>query len=159
MDSQVQTARLLIPGLSAAAATLLLSASALAASKPVVPCEEVGRNLKSLEVPVETLNLETIDHGPIAQPTEESIAAEEDARTAAAESPIIYLTPRVTSILRDVFDSDTENPAPVMPVHPVTSPVADSEEDLAETAVAPADVVTEPQDVPHYQRQMYRKDI
>ena len=64
MDFRVQPKRTIISGLSVLAAVLMLSAPAHAASRFVVPCEQVSRELKSLELPVNALTVDVVDHTP-----------------------------------------------------------------------------------------------
>ena len=67
VEVRTQTTRFVVYGLSAIATTLILSASARAATNAVKPCEQVGRDLKSLQVPVTTLTVDAVDHVPIDQ--------------------------------------------------------------------------------------------
>lgn len=160
MDCRVQRTRYIMSGLSALAAALMLSATALAASNSVVPCDQISRNLKSLEVPVEALTIDAVEHSPTDRRAVDPNAIDAESHLTDAEVPILYLTPRVTNILRDVFGATTEDrpsdPSD-MPKQPTYSPLADSEA-LAES-IESADAVNETRDLPHYQRHMFRKDI
>ena len=157
MDFRTQLTRYIMSGLSALAAALMLSATALAASNSVVPCDQISRNLKSLEVTVEALTVDAVEHGPIDRRAVDPNAIDAESHLTDAEVPILYLTPRVTNILRDVFGVTTEDRPSDMPKQPTYSPLADSEA-LAES-IETADAVNETSDLPHYQRQMFRKDI
>ncbi len=157
MDCRVQLMRYIISGLSALSAALMLSATALAASSTVVPCDQISRNLKSLEVPVDALTVNAVEHIPTDRHAVDPNASGAASHLPDAEAPILYLTPRVTNILRDVFGAATEELPAEIPKQPSSSPLADSEE-LADYT-EPVDAVNETNDLPHYQRQMFRKDI
>lgn len=157
MDSRTQQIRYIISGLPVLAACLLLSSASFAASPSIVPCDQVGRDLKSLEVPATALTVDRVDHPP-ADP----VAANPDAideQTAVTDSiaPILYLTPRVSSIVRDVFGTPSEELPEQTPLQPSTSPVADT--DQKAESVESADVENDSSDLPRFQQQMYRKDI
>jgi hypothetical protein len=148
-----QSNRTIISGLSVLAAALLMSATAHAASNPVVPCDQIGRNLQSLEVPVDTLPLEVVDHTPI----DPDRLLDEALVESDSATPVLDLTPRVTNILRDVFGASDEELTRETPSQPVSSPLADSagESDEAE----PAAVEIDRSNLPRIQQQMFRKDI
>jgi len=156
VDSVAQPKRYTIPGLSALAAALMLSAPAQAANNLVNPCDQVGRDLKSLEVPVDELTVDMVDHAT-------TDAAELDEQSADADpvAPILYLTPRVTNILRDVFGTTPEalpqELPSAKPEQPSSSPVADSDE--KSDTVEPADAVDETNALSRFQQQMLRTDI
>lgn len=162
VDFRTQTTQYVLSGLPALAATLLLSASAVAASNSRMPCAQVGRDLKSLEITVEALTLTAVDHVPIAQNAAKPNTPDGESHVTESEIPYLYLTPRVTSILRDVFGTTAEDLSPALPpVKPKlrsSSPLADSEE-TADSATVPDDVAIESDDMPRYKRQMYRTDI
>jgi hypothetical protein len=130
----------------------MLSATGHAASNAVVPCEQVGRDLQSLEVPIDELGVEAVDHAPIDP---EII----DAQSAAPESvaPILNLAPRVTNILRDVFDATTEELLQEASEQPSSSPLAGS--DQKTDTVEPADADGHKAKLPRFQQQMLRTDI
>jgi hypothetical protein len=127
-----------------------------------MPCAQVGRDLKSLEITVEALTLTAVDHVPIAQNAAKPNTPDGESHVTESEIPYLYLTPRVTSILRDVFGTTAEDLSPALPpVKPKlrsSSPLADSEE-TADSATVPDDVAIESDDMPRYQHQMYRTDI
>lgn len=163
VDFRTQTTQYVRSGLPALAAALLLSsASAVAANNSGMPCEQVSRDLKSLEVTVEALTLTAVDHVPIAQHAAKPNTPDGKSHVTESEIPYLYLTPRVTSILRDVFGTTAEDLPPTSPlVKPKprsSSPLADSEE-TADSASVPDDVAIESDDMPRYQHQMYRTDI
>lgn len=152
MDSRAQLTRYPLSGLPALAAAMLLSASAQAANNVVFPCEQVKRNLQSLDVSVGALKADRVDHAPI----DPEIA---DDRPVASESiaPVLKLAPRVTNILRDVFELSTEELLDEASRMPSTSPLADSDPKADEAEAA--EVATDKNELPRFQRQMLRTDI
>ena len=103
MECKVQPKRTIIAGVSVFAATLLLNAGAYAASTAVYPCDQVGRDLQSLEVPVGELTLDVVDHVPT-----DPAAIDERSAITDSVAPILYLTPRVTNIVDDVFQTASD---------------------------------------------------
>ena len=160
MDSGTQQIRYIISGLPVLAASLLLSATAFAASPSMVPCDEVGRDLKSLEVPATALPVDRVDHAPADPVAANPDAIDEQASVTDSVAPILYLTPRVTSIVRDVFGTTSEE-LPVQTLRqPSTSPVAPvADADQKAESVESADLENESSDLRRFQQQMYRKDI
>lgn len=158
VDFGAHSKRFFKSGLPLSAVTLILSTSALAANEPISPCEQVSRDLKSLDIQVETLIIDAVDHVPIDQKAIDPNALDANPRAGVSEAPIIYLTPRVTSILRDVFGAATADRSSETQEQNSSSPLADSEKTV-ESGVVSADEANESNELPHYQRQMYRTDI
>jgi hypothetical protein len=160
VDLRTQQIRYIISGLPVLAATLLLSSASFAASPSIVPCDQVSRDLKSLEVPATALTVDRVDHAhadPVAA-NPDSI----DERTSVTDSvaPILYLTPRVTNIVRDVFGTTSEELPEQTALQRSTSPgapMADADQKAEKTESS--DVENETSDLPRFQQQMYRKDI
>ncbi len=156
MGFRIQPMRTIISGLSVLAAALMLNATAFAASGSLDPCDQAARNLKSLEVPVAALTVDVVDHVPT-----DPAAIDEQSAIADPVAPILYLTPRVTNILRDVFGTTTEQlPLELpneRPQQASSSPLADSVE--KSDAVEPAEVEDETSAMSRFQQQMYRTDI
>ena len=152
MDCRAGTKRCIISCLSVFAAALVASATANAASSPVVNCDQVGRDLKSLEVAADELQAATVDHVPI-----DPAAIDEEAVITDPVAPVLDLAPRVTNIIRDVFGTTSEEPAPETPQQPATSPVADTDE--KSDAVEVDEAENEKNVLPRFQRQMLRTDI
>lgn len=154
MDFRVQPTRIIISGLSVLAATLMLNATARAASSPANPCELAGRDLKSLAVPADALTVDLVDHVPTdpAAIDEQSAVADPDP-----VAPILYLTPRVTNILRDVFGMSAADLPAETPEQTSSSPLADSDENS--DAAEPAEAAPETNDLSRFQQQMFRTDI
>lgn len=141
------------------------SISALAASGPA--CDNSGHRLQTLNVSVEALAPETVEHvGVVAETT--AVPAPPDAVNEAI-APLLYLTPHIAAILNSVFES-SDNTAPDRP-QPSPGPVTETSK--APTAAsapqatasdtddgsAPANAVFRSDDIARFQRQMYRKDI
>lgn len=145
--------------------SLALSASmgAFAASDTLTDCDRMGRELRSLAVSAGTLATEVVDLSVGAE--KEGLAGNFDPTEPDTEiqSPVLYLAPRLDTIVRDVFGA--------VAVDSGTSPSAiDHEPSVTDAEVAPrplADSATEPGDAnaerhestPQVQRQMYRTDI
>ena len=155
MDSSFSPRDFTKAGYAAMAATLMLSAgwstTALGATSSLVPCDQIARNLTSLEVTVAALSVDLVDH----------VATELDADGFAAESdttdtmaPLLYLTPRVATILRDVC-APAANQSLDGDEDVQTSPVADSVDENRPTVGADENQI----DLPRFQRQMFRTDI
>jgi hypothetical protein len=130
----------------------MLNATAHAASSSRDPCDQVGRDLQSLEVPVYSLTVDMIDHVPI-----DPVAISEQSADADPVAPVLHLTPRVTNILRDVFGPATEGLLPETTEQPSSSPVAGS--DAKSDGVEPVQAEEETSDSPRFRQQMLRTDI
>ena len=155
-----------LPGFSAAATLVLLaswSTAALGAAESLARCNGDVRNLASLEVAEESLSINQIDH--VSDEAEATILNSDDVQADLKNTaaPFLYLTPRVTNLLRDVFRSDSEPSLQAPGESPSSSPLADS----VETNQAPSQsensstttVGVEDEVLPTLQQQMYRKDI
>ncbi len=152
VEFRVQPKRTIISGLSVLTATLMLNASAHAASTAVYPCEQVGRDLQSLEVPVGKLTLAVVDHVP-----SDPAAIDEQSVITDSVAPILYLTPRVTNIVDDVFRDASEKLPQETPEQPSSSPFAGSDE--KSDPIEALDGESEAGVLPPFQRQMLRTDI
>ena len=156
MDSCFSTRNFTKAGCAALAATLVLSvgwsSTALGATSSLVPCDQVARDLTSLDVAVDALSVNLVDH-VTTELEPGSFETESDATDTLA--PLLYLTPRVATILRDVFAPATENQALDVEEEIQTSPLADSDDETS-----PADAAEEREiALPRFQRQMFRTDI
>ena len=113
------------------AATLALgagwSASAFSATTTSVECDDLIRDLRSLEVPAATFSVTPVEHVSI-EPIPSDIELL-DAQSASSETaaPFLFLTPRVASVLRDIFEVSQELGAKDEVSEPASSPFADSE--------------------------------
>ena len=160
MDSSTQQIRYIISGLPMLAASLLLSSASLAASPSIVPCDQVSRDLKSLEVPAAALTVDRVDHAPADPVAANPDSIDEQTSFTDSVAPILYLTPRVTNIVRDVFGTTSEELTEEAARQPSTSPGAPmAGADQKAEKVESSDVEYETSDLPRFQQQMYRKDI
>lgn len=151
----------------AAIATLALcaawSTSAHSRTPTDADCGKAARDLKSLDVPAESLALTQVDHVPI--PSASITLTKPDAESVAGEkaTPLLDLTPRAESALRDIFDADRKSDARPMPPAVSSSPIAETEElpDVSELPdnVAPVAPLNQEIELPLLQRRMYRTDI
>ena len=168
-------------------AGLLLSLTAphvaLGASGLGSGCDTIARELKSAEIPVETLTIDIVDHMAEVHGTVDPVIGRDRDPTA----PLLFLTPRVAHILQDVF-GDTEAPkAKATPTERVReimlaantagkaeapqtaagAPASGGGEtttklDAAEPAISPGPLSKTFYDVdtlPRFQQRMYRNDI
>jgi hypothetical protein len=151
--------------------TAVWSVSALAASE--LACDNSGHRLQTLNVSVEALGADTVDH---IGATAETAAAPKPADTVNhAIAPLLYLTPHIAAILNSVFDSTEANPGQQPATRELTVPEASRPATTAsapqataadvEDATAPANSTNgansafRNDDIARFQRQMYRKDI
>lgn len=156
-----------------AGAALLVSAwsvPGLAATDSLIDCNELAGNPERFEINRDALSFAPVDH--IA--TEEHRATDGPIDVAPESSetptPVLYLTPRVASILRDVFGSEIDgidtsvatDSSDELTREP-DAPIADSTDgaDLVdgEEIVPPATLLERSDDVQRFQQQMYRTDI
>lgn len=162
-------ARLTIFGACATAVLLLGTASAALAASSTAEhdCDSIARNLKSLDVAGESLALDIVEH-MVENGEEQFDAPREPAVESEAVAPVLLLTPRVATILREVFGSkvasetpDDGESAPSADDEQPMPPVARDEtaEELP-TSIAPAlRDAFQNRYMPRFQRQMYRTDI
>ena len=129
---------------------------------PAAPCAAVDCDIPGAESLLHPLTLRPVD---LADAT---VADEAVGPAAATQSlaPLLFLTPRVTSILEDVFGADAGAQAAEAaaegdgeaPETSLRSPVAET--DGAASAARESSPETDHASVlPKYQRQMYRTDI
>jgi hypothetical protein len=133
------------------------STPALAAAHAAAGCDKTAQDFKSLDA--DHLRLEAVDLSD-ASPERPDTLSESVA-------PLLFLTPRVASILQDVFgDTDairqatdvaTAESAPEEQKEPASSPVVGNAPGGAEPAVSP--MYEHAAILPRFQRQMYRTDI
>jgi len=147
------------------------SATALAATSPTSNCWEISRNLQSLETPVVELSIMLVDL-PEAEVEMGLIDAREPIGSIGSDStaPLLFLTPRVASMLREVFDdvndAEANDGQAVRPANAdlkrdsTLPPIAEGSTDQSslpslEDAESPPRIQT----IPRFQRPMYRTDI
>ncbi len=159
-------------GRSAIAVALLLgsawSTPLLAAANAALDCDKLARGLRNLDTPVEVLAVTNVDHGTVDQTASksapaESAASELQVNTDDAATPFLYLSPRVASLSRNVFEAGRYSLAPNQTQSSLpSSPVADSESAPAgaEELDDASPLATEEKfSLPLFQREMYRTDI
>jgi len=132
----------------------VFSVNALAASNSLVECEEMSQDSQNLDISTQTLSARKTDHilVPAANTANESLElAELDTQSI---TPILSLTPRVMSILDQVFESE-EAVAEEMKPEP-----SDSESPVADYVIKPDESsVKEELELLQIEDQMFRKDI
>ena len=138
------------------------SASALSATTTEVECDAI-RNLRSLEAPVAALSVRPVDHVSIETDPSSDLASLDAAdATTETSAPFLYLTPRVATVLRGIFETtgairstDTSSGAS-------SSPIAESDSisDIAELIDESDPAVrVEEINLPLFQQRMFRTDI
>lgn len=150
------------PAATAAAFLLLgaLHSTALAATGTNSPCATEARDLTSLDVNHDALAVERVDHDS-PEPEVDSLAAME-AESAETSTPLLYLTPRVTNLLRDIFRIQKGPAQDSKSMSKSLSPLAGSTDNV-ETTISGEEVAplagAEEEVLPNFQQQMFRKDI
>lgn len=127
---------------------------------PAAPCAAVDCDIPGAESLLHPLTLRPVD---LADAT----AADEAVGPAAATqslAPLLFLTPRVTSILEDVFGADAGPAAKAAAADDGEAPETSLRSPVAETDGAASARDSSPETdhasvLPKYQRQMYRTDI
>lgn len=140
--------------------TVAFAGAALAAPCARDDCRNAPRELKSPHVPLQGPTVRIVELRDVDAAEDPSAAALSDSM-----APLLYLTPRVTSILEEVFD-DPVPPANADPETAPEPPVAKAEPSpegdperygpLSQADNAQADDAFQ---VPKFQHQMYRTDI
>jgi hypothetical protein len=150
--------------LAGLAATLAMcagwSASAFAAATTSVECDDMARDLKSLQIPVEALSVATVDHVSIEPISSDIEFLDAESASNETAAPFLFLTPRVASVLRDIFDVSRDLEATS---ETPSSPVAESERipDISELLdqTDPASAADGEIILPRFQQRMFRTDI
>ena len=147
--------------LAALAGIALLStgwcATALGASSSLVPCDEAGTDLQSLEVAVSDLTVNVVDHMMTSGDAAIGEVLDPSAGVRDSATPVLFLTPRITTILRGVFDTDS-NAATSDEASDADAPAPSAQSEATEK-LAPVTLIDQAAEIPRFQRQMYRKDI
>lgn len=135
--------------------TLALAGAASAAPCARDDCRNATGDLQGSPLPLGDLTVRIVDLG--------ETDAVEDPAAGLSESmaPLLYLTPRVTSILEEVFaDSGVELAAgPAREEPGPASPVADTDHAEDPARYGPLSQADSAAHLPKFQRQMYRTDI
>lgn len=133
------------------------SSPGLAAARSSVGCDKVAHDLQRLDI--DTLAIEVVDLSDV------SGSPEKPDELADSVAPLLFLTPRVATILENVFGdsedaeaADQSQPVKSGEARPATSPVVDNANapDM-DAAVSP--MYENAAILPRFQRQMYRTDI
>ena len=157
------TGRVLIsPSLAVKTAVLLIGCgfclSALAASNSLVECDEMSQGPQDLDIPTQPLTASKVDHFLV--PPADAVDTSPDVDPQAI-APILSLTPRVLSILDQVFDTDVTTD--VQTDHLTSKPESsESASPVADRVYGQSDIdasTAEELKLPQIQQQMYRKDI
>ena len=141
------------------ALTALWSSNAFSRTQTDADCDSAVHGLKVLDAPAEILVLKNVDHVSIEADSSQLSNADIATMSSESATPVLFLTPRVASTLRDIFDTGQDPRAQDIQ----SSPVAEAEESVVLPERAD-DAVLESQgedqvDLPLLQRQMYRTDI
>lgn len=157
------TGRVLIsPSPAVKTAVLLIGCgfcvSALAASNSLVECDEMSQGPQELDIPTQPLTASKADHFLV--PPADAVYTSPDVDPQAIV-PILSLTPRVLSILDQVFDTDvsTDEQTDHLTSKPESS---ESASPVADRIYGQSDIdasTVEELKLPQIQQQMYRKDI
>ena len=141
-------------------AGLTCGANAIAAT-PKSDCVGLVSAQSRSESPVEALSVSPVDHVPVESAAGRMEEIEPDTENSDTAAPFLYLTPRVASVLRDIFDAAREIGEDADET--VSSPVADTDKthDKAEVnqEILPVLDADSDVDLPFLQRQMFRTDI
>lgn len=165
MEAQDQAGRSSVAWQFTLAGVVLLAITpAFAATNSDPGCDEVSRDLRRLEITMDTLEVAAVDHMPVTNDVANTESLDTAVPTEGAAAPVLYLTPRVATILREVFGTDDDED--VREATPdADSPVAegseveDSGDAEATEMTAPVTLIDQTEELPQFQRQMFRKDI
>lgn len=168
------------------AAGLLLAgfwgAPGMAATGSMVECSGISGQLSDDGNDRNPLSFEVVDHIAAIDAVTPGDDLEPAPEVSEAPAPVLYLTPRVASILRDVFGSDidgvpasdesqaedriTDKAASVERKNGAVAPIADSADRTDSSDASDSDEITAPmslieqsEEVRRFQQQMYRTDI
>ncbi|MGI9205552.1 MAG: hypothetical protein ACR2Q3_16170 [Woeseiaceae bacterium] len=145
-------------------ASLGWSASTLAATTNKADCNTYSNRAEPLENPLAALSFNAVDHVTVEAESSAIDELENDQAASERAAPFLYLTPRVASVLRDIFDlADESLSEPEVQEDAASSPLAEVEErsnsaDYRYEAL-PAPDVEDEHNLPLLQRQMFRTDI
>jgi hypothetical protein len=153
------TLQMLWPATLAGVACLGIASSAIAANTSVVPCDEVALDLRSLKVANSDLSVKINETSNLAD-SQSADSVDAGSATQDRAAPMLYLTPRVATILETVFDNeatprdgeDIDNSAES--AERPANELLDSQQKSAPVTVIDKDAVA-----PRFQRHMFRKDI
>lgn len=135
-----------------------ICSSTLAANNSLVECDEMSQGPQDLDIPSQALTASKADHFLVPPADAIDTMPGVDPRAIA---PILSLTPRVLSILDQVFDADvtTDEQLDYLTSKPESS---ESVSPVAEHVSGQSDIEASAEEelkLPQMQQQMYRKDI
>lgn len=167
MEPQDQAASKSLAWHATLAGVLLASsgwcAMALAATNTELECDQLSRDMTRLEPTLDALTVDAVDHIADAEETE---SLDPPAATNDAGTPMLYLTPRVAAILKEVFGAPVQDAAQGVADAESSEVAAADNSDEPETAdveeaekTAPVTLIDKSADLPQFHRQMYRNDI
>ncbi len=139
------------------------SGSALSATTTAVSCDDLTRDLRSLEIPAGALSVATVDHVTIEPAPSDIELLDAESTPAETAAPFLFLTPRVASFLKDIFEVSGEVEDQDTVGETSSSPVAESERipDLSELLAEPVPAGARENEInlPLFQQRMFRTDI
>lgn len=137
------------------------SVHALAASNPVVICDDTPQDMPGFGIPVKNLSLKIVDHAA-ADLNESLNLADAELQIVA---PFLSLTPRAASLLDRIFATDSQqfDSATVESASPLAEQVTGHPEIQGDVKVTRSRLqqttADEERELPRIPQQMYRKDI
>ncbi len=155
-------------GFTASAVALVLLAgwsTAQGAAGFVDRCGNGVRDLSSLEVSRDSLAVKQVDHvssDSDATSLDYLNTRPDDNGISDHKAPILYLTPRVADMLRNVFKTSAQARAEAARDGIPSSPLADAmkaKDVSVENDKAVTEIDAKEEVLPRFQQQMYRKDI
>ncbi len=151
------------------------STSAIAATDPMVDCVQISGNLEDFDNEPAALSVDVVDHITTAKPVTSGDALNASPESTVTPTPVLYLTPRVASILRDVFGSDVDGHEAGDAVTadklaakdefdpPAVAPIAErvdrADSGDAEEITPPDSLIERSEKIRPFRQQMYRTDI
>lgn len=128
-------------------------------------CDSYTSRAETFESPLAAFSLNAVDHVTIDGETAAIDDLENDQESSERAAPFLYLTPRVASVLRDIFDlaSDEQSVESDTQEDAASSPLAEIENQPNSTEFGyealPEAAAEDEHDLPLLQRQMFRTDI
>ena len=148
-----------------------VTVTALGATQSAENCKDISISLKSLDTPEAGLSITLVDlpSNDAELGLVEPLDADEIASTATV--PFLFLTPRVESMLREVFDDETPNENAVnrrseshtmggaTRVAPLPRIAEGSTDQPHLSSLQETDITAADESIPRFQHSMYRTDI
>lgn len=137
------------------------TAAAFGASTLGVDCDQDGNEFLSRNIPAEKISVSVVDLTADESVVGIERSLDEVGGSDESIAPLLYLAPRVASILEDVFDEDSANTDPTATTRSSSvSPLADSADELIAPQSTEADsAIHALSPILRIQREMYRTDI